>query len=57
MVFRKFYGMIISVSMFTIGSGAATPRSVVNFSIRSLVNRRNKRAFPRPVKAADFRVL
>src|SRR5205823_5933430 len=33
MVFRKFLGMIMSVSTLTIGSGAATPRSVVNFSM------------------------
>src|SRR6187551_841793 len=33
MVFRKFFGMIMSVSTLTIGRGAATPRSVVNFSI------------------------
>src|SRR4051794_38865811 len=38
MVFRKFFGMIISVSILTIGIGAATPRSVVNFSIFSLVD-------------------
>src|SRR5262249_40495246 len=38
MVFRKFLGMIISVSILTIGIGAATPLSVVNFSIGSLAN-------------------
>src|SRR5262245_58344231 len=36
MVFRKFLGMIISVSILTIGIGAATPRSVVNLSMGSL---------------------
>jgi hypothetical protein len=51
MVFRKFFGMIMSVSMFTIGIGAATPRKVENFSMGSLVNGRNKRAFAGAVKA------
>ena len=51
MVFRKFFGMIMSVSTLTIGSGAATPRSVVNFSMFPSRIRRNKRAFARqPVK-------
>src|SRR3984893_13605898 len=51
MVFRKFLGMIMSVSTLTIGRGAATPRSVVNFSMGfSLAKRRNNRACARPVK-------
>src|SRR6185437_7234321 len=33
MVFRNCFGMIMSVSTFLIGRGAATPRSVVNFCI------------------------
>src|SRR5262245_22626024 len=33
MVFRNCLGMIMSVSTLIIGSGAATPRSVVNFSM------------------------
>src|SRR5260370_23845815 len=55
MVFRKFCGMIMSVSMFTIGIGAATPRRVVNFSMGSLVRPRNKRAFAGAVKAGESR--
>ncbi len=33
MVFRNCLGMIASVSMLIIGNGAATPVSVVNFSM------------------------
>src|SRR6185503_20855438 len=35
MVFRKFFGMIMSVSTLTIGRGAATPERVVNFSMET----------------------
>jgi hypothetical protein len=42
--------MIMSVSTLTIGSGAATPRKVVNFSMGTPRKARNKRGFSPKVK-------
>src|SRR6056297_1703378 len=44
-VFRNCLGMIMSVSTFIIGSGAATPVSLVNFSMRGLLSARPHQAW------------